>query len=138
MNIIERYAPLAARLLVAHIFMLGALMNVWAFDGTVAFMNSLGIPAAHLLLSLSLPFEFIAGLMIAVGWKARWASLALLAWLIIVTPIFHRFWNISPAEVQNQMYHFMKNLYLMGALLFIVAFGSGPISLAHELKSYPA
>ena len=43
---------------------------------------------------------------------------------------FHNFWAIADAKAQQeQMIHFMKNLSIMGAMLFIIANGPGPMSI---------
>jgi putative oxidoreductase len=52
--------------------------------------------------------------------------------LIPATLIFHNFWAVDPAqakELANQTNHFFKNVTIMGALVFIIGMGSGPLSL---------
>ena len=68
------------------------------------------------------------GLMIALGWKARWGALAILIFIIPVTLTFHAFWAVDPAQVQNQMNHFMKNLTIIGGMLYVLAVGPGRYS----------
>jgi len=48
--------------------------------------------------------------------------------------IFHNFWAVGADQAQNQMIHFMKNLSMMGGLLFVVVYGGGPISVGNERK----
>jgi putative oxidoreductase len=43
--------------------------------------------------------------------------------------LFHDFWSYEGAQTQQQMQQFMNNLAIMGGLLVIVGFGSGPRSL---------
>lgn len=43
-----------------------------------------------------------------------------------------KLWSIDPAqarELSNQTNHFFKNLTIMGALIFIIGMGSGPLGL---------
>ena len=57
------------------------------------------------------------------------------------TLIFHNYWAIDPAQVReltNQTNHFFKNLTIMGALVFIIGMGSGPLSLSGSEKSIDA
>ena len=122
-------AALIGRVFVAHVFVVASVMKLMNFAATAGFMTSLGVPYAPVLLGLSLPIELIGGLMIVVGWQVRWAALALAAWLVIVTPIFHAFWGLDPIQTQNEMNHFMKNVSLLGALLFIAAMGPGSLSI---------
>jgi putative oxidoreductase len=51
--------------------------------------------------------------------------------VMLATIFFHAFWKSTPdsPEFQMQMIQFMKNLGLMGAMLMIIANGSGPGSL---------
>ena len=54
----------------------------------------------------------------------------LLVFLILATYYFHNFWAITEAKAQQeQMIQFMKNLSMMGAILFIIANGPGPMSI---------
>ena len=47
----------------------------------------------------------------------------------LVTYFFHDFWTLSdPQARQEQMIQFMKNLGLMGAMLIVIANGTGPIA----------
>jgi putative oxidoreductase len=43
--------------------------------------------------------------------------------------IFHNFWAVPSDMAQNQMIHFMKNICMAGGLLYVVVFGSGPLSV---------
>ncbi len=42
---------------------------------------------------------------------------------------FHNFWAVPANEAQNTMIHFLKNVSMMGGLLYVVVHGSGPLSL---------
>ena len=49
---------------------------------------------------------------------------------MLATYYFHDFWTLSdPQAQQEQMIQFLKNLGLMGAMLLIIANGTGPLSL---------
>lgn len=122
-------APLMGRMLLAHVFIVAAILKLSNFSGTAAFMSSVGVPAAPLLLAASLPIELAGGLMIVVGWKARWAAAALAVWLVVVTPLFHAFWGLEPARMADQLNHFMKNASILGGLLLVVAKGAGSLSV---------
>lgn len=125
----QEFMALVGRALVAHVFIVASVMKLMNFAATAGFMTSLGVPFAPVLLGLSLPIELACGVMIVVGWQARWAALTLAVWLVVVTPIFHAFWGLDPIQTQNQMNHFMKNVSILGALLFIAAMGPGGYSV---------
>ncbi len=90
-------------------------------------MASKGLPMTEALLALTILIELGAGLLLVLGYKARWAAFAIFLFLIPVTLIFHPFWA-DPQEMNS----FMKNLAIMGGMLYIVTYGSGPYSLSRE------
>jgi putative oxidoreductase len=57
----------------------------------------------------------------------------LLTFLVLASYWFHAFWKLEGQQQQEQMIQFMKNLSMIGAMLFIVANGSGPMSLDRVL-----
>jgi putative oxidoreductase len=69
------------------------------------------------------------GLMLLFGWQARFGALLLVLFLLGVTPTMHAFWTYPEDQLQNQLTQFQKNAALIGGLLFIMAYGPGPLSL---------
>ncbi len=53
--------------------------------------------------------------------------------LVLATYFFHDFWNFEGQEQQMQMIQFMKNLSLMGTMVFLMANGAGGMSLDSRL-----
>lgn len=43
--------------------------------------------------------------------------------------MFHNFWAVEAAQYQNQFNHFMKNVGIIGGMLYVMAYGAGPLSL---------
>jgi putative oxidoreductase len=128
-NTINKFGPLLGRILLGLIFLLSGLSKIGGFAGTAGWMTSKGVPMAEVLLAITMVIEIGASLMIIAGFKARLGAAALFLWMIPVTFVFHNFWSMPAAEQQIQMIMFMKNLGLMGGMLYIMAFGSGPMSL---------
>lgn len=126
---ITAFAPLVGRILVAAIFLWSGIGKIGGFAGTLAYMQSKGVLLAEIALVITIIVEIGAALMLILGWKARLGAAALFLWMIPVTLIFHAFWAVPPEEVQMQTIQFFKNLGLMGAMLLIVGFGSGPYSV---------
>ncbi|HSD61912.1 MAG TPA: DoxX family protein [Burkholderiales bacterium] len=125
----RRFGPPAGRILLALIFVIAGYGKIGSFSGTAAYMASQGLPMSKVLLAITIAIELGGGLMILLGWKARWAALAIFLFIIPTTLMFHQFWAADAAQVQNQMNHFLKNLAIMGGMLYIVAHGPGPFSL---------
>jgi putative oxidoreductase len=128
-NTIDKFGPLAGRILLASIFLMSGYGKIGGFAGTAGYMASKGLPMAEVLLAITIVIEIGAALMIIGGYKARLGATALLLWMIPVTFIFHNFWALPADQQQIQSIMFMKNLGLMGGMLYIMAFGSGPMSV---------
>lgn len=126
-NMLKQYGPLAGRILLALIFILAGYGKIKGWDGTLGFMASKGLPMPEVLLALTILVELGGGLLLLVGFQARWAALALFLFLIPVTLVFHPFW--ADPEQYNS---FMKNLAIMGGMLYIMVYGSGPYSVQQE------
>ncbi|MBS1155372.1 MAG: putative oxidoreductase [Proteobacteria bacterium] len=128
MGTCERIAPLAGRILLALIFVMSGLNKFTGLAGTAGYIASKGLPMPQVLAIAAAVVELVGGVLLIVGWKARWAALALFVFTAIAALLFHNFWAVPPEQTQNQMIHFMKNLAIMGGLLYVVAYGGGPLS----------
>ncbi|HKJ22961.1 MAG TPA: DoxX family protein [Gammaproteobacteria bacterium] len=129
MTSLERYGPLAGRILMAFIFVFAGIGKVTGFEGTVGYIASKGLPLPHAAAVAAIIIELGGGLLLMIGWKARWAAAGLMVFTALTAAVFHDFWAVSAGEAQNQMIHFMKNLSMMGGLLYVVVHGSGPVSV---------
>jgi putative oxidoreductase len=129
MKNIQPVGLLVGRVFLAYIFVLAGFHKIGGFSATAAYMASKGLPMSEVLLVATIVIELIGGLMIALGWKARWAALAIFVFLIPTTLIFHAFWTVDPEQVRSQMIQFNKNLAIMGGMLYVAVFGSGRYSL---------
>jgi len=131
-NLAKQYGPVIGRILLAAIFILSGYSKIGGFAQTAGYMASKGLPVVQVLLVLTIVIELGGGLMLLLGWRARWAGLAIFLWLIPTTLIFHAFWGIDAAQAQMQQIQFMKNLTIMGGMMYVMAFGSGPYSLSRD------
>jgi len=69
---------------------------------------------------------------VVVGYKARFGALALLAFLVLTTYLFHgfTFWNVVNNQARHDhIIYLVMNLSIMGAMLLIVVNGAGQMSL---------
>jgi putative oxidoreductase len=124
------------RVLLATIFLMSAVGNKIPNFGAVAkVMESVGVPAPQLLLVGAIVFLIVGSLSVMVGYQARVGAGLLLVFLVLATYYFHAFWKLEGQAQQEQMIQFMKNLSMVGAMLFIVANGAGPGSVDTWLSS---
>ena len=118
------------RLLLGTIFLLSAVGNkIPHFNDVAQVMASVGVPAPQFMLVGAIVFLVAGSVSVIVGYKARIGAVLLLTFLVLASYYFHPFWRLDGQAQQEQMIQFMKNLSMMGAMLFIVANGSGPLSL---------
>lgn len=129
MNAMNPTGLLVGRILLALIFILSGYGKIAGFEGTAGYMASKGLPLVDILLVLTILVELGGGLLIAIGYKARWAALAIFLFLIPVTAIFHNFWAVDPEQMRTQLIQFQKNLAIMGGMLYIVFAGPGAYSV---------
>jgi putative oxidoreductase len=94
-----------------------------------------GIPLAKLMLVGAIVFELAGTFSVVLGYKPRIGATLLLIFLILATYFFHDFWHHKPdsREFEQQMTHFLKNVAIGGAMLLIIANGTGPMSLDNWL-----
>jgi putative oxidoreductase len=121
--------PLVGRILMALIFLSSGYSKVTGFERTAGYIASKGLPAPSLLAVGAAILELGAGVMLVVGWRARWAAAALFVFTALAALFFHNFWAMPAEQAGNQMIHFMKNISILGGLLYIVTHGSGPVAL---------
>lgn len=119
---------LFGRILYAAVFLLSVPGHFT--DGMIRFAASHGVPAAQVAVPLAGAIALLGGVSVLIGYKAKKGAWLLVLYLIPVTLMIHKFWNLAdPAVAASQQIAFMKNLSLLGAALIVAYFGSGPMSL---------
>src|SRR6476469_9197299 len=122
-------AALIGRILIALIFVISGFGKIGGFAGVAGYIGAKGLPMPEVLAALTIALELGGGILLVIGWKTRIVALLFFLWLIPTTLIFHKFWGIDAAQVQNQFNNFMKNVSIMGAMWLLMAFGPGAHSL---------
>jgi putative oxidoreductase len=122
--------PLIGRILIAALFLVAGVGKIMGFAGTAGYMAKLGFPAPEVMTALAIVVEAGGAILLIIGWKTRWVAWALVIFTVIATLAAHRFWEIpDAAQMMNQRIHFLKNLAIIGGLLFVATFGPGSISV---------
>lgn len=118
---------LAARVLLALLFVLAGLGKLSDVAGFTGFMVSGGVPAF-----LAWPvilLEILGGLAVLVGFQTRLVALALAAFCVLSGLLYH----FDPAD-QMQMTMLLKNLGLAGGFLLLAQTGAGAWSVDARLR----
>ena len=122
-------AALIGRILLTLMFIISGWGKITGFSDSAGYIASQGLPMPQVLLVIAIAIELGAGLAIAFGWKTRWAAVAMMVFMIVVTPIFHAFWNVPADQATMQQINFMKNLSILGGMILLFAWGPGRYSL---------
>jgi putative oxidoreductase len=128
MEMVKLYGPPLGRVLLGLIFVIAGFGKITGFEGTVGYISAYNLPMPQILAMLAIIIELGGGILLIIGWKARWAALALFVFVLVVSPIFHGFWAVPEDQKQMQMIMFLKNLAIMGGMLFVAAYGPGPMA----------
>ena len=120
---------LAARILLAALFLPAGLSKLFGFTGTVGYIASVGLPLPMVGAVLAVALELLGGLALIAGYQTRWAALLMALFTVAAGVLFHNFWAAPAEAFQVQQIMFMKNLAIAGGLLALTAFGPGAMSL---------
>lgn len=118
------------RLLLGTVFLQAGIEKFMDFEGTSAYMASKGFTFIPFFLVVAALVEIVGGLSLLFGYHIRLGAAMLFLFLIPVSILFHNFWDMAPGfERQDTLYQFMKNLGIMGGLLYVIGTGAGKWSI---------
>ena len=127
---IKNIASVAARVMITLIFFMSAVGNkIPKFSQVTQAMAAEGVPIPQVSLLGAILFLLVGSASIIVGYRTEIGAALLLVFLVLATFFFHDFWNFEGDQQQQQMIQFMKNLSLMGTMLFLIANGPGGCSI---------
>ena len=118
---------LIGRVFISLIFLLSGFSKINNYEGTVGWMESLGVPGIFLIPAIVL--EIIAPIFIIIGYKVKISATLLSLFCVATAFIFHN-------DFSNQMefISFMKNIGLAGGFLFLIVNGAKDFSLDKKLS----
>lgn len=118
----EKTGQLIARIFLGQIFLLAGLSKIGNLDGTMGYMEAMGVPGMWIYPVIAL--EVLGGLTVILGWFTQLSSLTLAGFTVVAALIFHN--NFAD---QMQMILFMKNIAITGGLLLLAIHGAGAYSI---------
>src|SRR5579872_1049942 len=110
---------LAARLLLATLFLIFGWRKLMDFSGTVSQMVQLKVPAPLLAAAVATFMELPVACAIAVGALTRPLALLMFLYTLGTALIGHRFWTEKGTGRVGSMDSFFKNLSIMGGFLLL-------------------
>ena len=113
---------LVGRIFISLVFLLSGINKIGNYEGTVGWMESLGMSGFFLIPAII--FEIGAPILIMVGYKVKISAALLSLFCVTTAVIFH-----NDFSNQMQFISFMKNIGLAGGFLFLVVNGAKDFSL---------
>jgi putative oxidoreductase len=123
---------LVGRLLVAALFLTAGIPKVLqGYGGGFAqYLDKLGVPSPEIVGVVAVAVEVLVPIALILGLWPRISALVLIAFVVVATALAHRFWEVPPADYQVQLNSFLKNIAIIGGLLFYYVSGPGAFALA--------
>src|SRR5580693_2337187 len=120
---------LAARLLLATLFLIFGWRKLRDFSGTVSQLVQLGVPTPVLAAGVATFMELPVAFAIAVGAFTRPSALLMALYTLGTALIGHRYWTVKGAGYVDSMDSFYKNLGIIGGFLLLYVAGAGKYSI---------
>src|SRR5262245_49095009 len=118
---VSNAAALLGRILLALIFITSGFGKITGFEGTVGYIASKGLPLPQLGAIIAIIVEVGGSVLLVIGYKARWAALALAVFTLAAAIFFHNYWAVDAAERMGQQINFWKNISMAGGMLMVFA-----------------
>lgn len=120
---------LLGRVGLSVLFIVSGFNKLMSVAGVAGMLSSKGFPMPNELGYLVGALELVGGLMILVGFKARWAGAVLAVFTIGTIVFFHNFWAMEGAPRNMNQLMAMKNLAIAGGMLLLFVTGPGRYSV---------
>jgi putative oxidoreductase len=120
---------LAARLLLAALFLIFGWRKLVDYSGTVSRMVQDGAPLPALSAVIAIVMELPVTFAVAVGAFTRPCAVLLALYTLGTALIAHRYWKVTGAKKVDSMEEFYKNLSIMGGFLLLYVTGAGKYSI---------
>src|SRR5271155_3835359 len=128
-NGINNEVILAARLLLATLFLIFGWRKLRDYSGTVSQLVQLGVPMPVLATAVAIFMELPVAFAVAVGAFARPSAVLLVLYTLGTSLIEHRYWTVAGPNQLASMEGFYKNLCIMGGFLLLYITGAGKYSI---------
>ena len=128
-NGINDEVTLAARLLLATLFLIFGWRKVRDYSGTVSQMVEEGFRMPVLATAVSIFMELPVAVAVAVGAFTCPSAVLLALYSLGTALIGHRYWTVKGADYVNSMEGFYKDLSIMGGFLLLFVTGAGKYSI---------
>lgn len=120
---------LAARILLALLFLIFGWGKLLDFPGTLQTMAHVGAPLPPLAAVIAVIMELFVGIAIVLGLATRPLAILLAIYTLGAALIAHHYWSMAGMmRLQNEI-NFYKNISIIGGLLLLYVTGAGRYSI---------
>ncbi len=155
MGAVQIFLGAVGRIFISLIFILAGLQHILNWQGSITELTAaiqsfalhlspshnflhaiLNYSLAHvpLLMGTAVIFMLLGGLLVFFGIKTRFGAFLLFLFIIPTTLLLHAFWNLQGDTKGLQIVMFLKNLSILGALLYLMVNGNGRPLLKKSAK----
>jgi len=128
-NGIDDELILAARILLATLFLIFGWRKLRDFSGTVSQMVQLGLAMPVLAAVVATFMELPVAFAVAVGAFTRPLAALMALYALGTALIGHRYWTVKDADFVDSLDGFFKDLSIMGGFLLLYITGAGKYSM---------
>jgi putative oxidoreductase len=128
---------LVGRLLIAALFLTAGIPKaLQGYGGGFAqYLGTLGVPYPEIIGVVAVAIEVLVPIALILGVFPRISALLLIAFVVAATGLAHRFWEFPEGrelvrQWTAQQSSFLKNVAIIGGLLFYYVSGPGAFALA--------
>jgi putative oxidoreductase len=126
---------MVGRILLALLFLVAGVRKLMAVAGSTGYLTKLGFPMPEVMIWVAIAIEIGGAALLILGWNTRRVAWLLILFTAIATAMAHRFWEFDAAQYANQLNHFLKNVAIIGGLLYVAVLGAGSASLDGRSRS---
>jgi putative oxidoreductase len=128
-DIFRNEVILAARVLLATLFIIFGWGKLTNYRGAVSYMTTTRAPVPQISAAIAIAIEFFAAIAVVLGVFARPLALVMAIYTLASAFIAHHYWTMSGTDRAENETNFYKNVSIMGGFLLLFITGAGTYSL---------
>jgi putative oxidoreductase len=125
---------LAARILLAILFLIFGWNKLTDYSGTMAYMQMTGDPVPPLSAVVAIIVELFGGLAILLGILTRPLAVLMAVYAIVTALIGHHYWTMTGMARFEAEINFFKNVSIAGGFLLLYVTGAGGYAVDAKMK----
>jgi putative oxidoreductase len=98
--------------------------NYTGFSESIQNFFAMLVPSASILLIIGVIFELLGSFLLIIAYREKFGVALLILFLIPATVLFHSFWFFEGPERTLQLTMFLKNMAILGGLIFVMIHGA--------------